>query len=545
VSERQEDPVSDQGSQEGEQQAGGGDPTRRSFMVGGAAIGAAGILAGSRQQRVASGQARLLDDALSVQASPQASLSDIEHVVILMQENRSFDSYFGTLSAVRGFSDPAVPQQSVGGKRYPVFDQFGYQPGTGPDASGYLQPFHLRSNPPLEDGQTTNDISHSWQAQHQSWNGGALDWFMRAHLAADGNQNGPVTMGYFTRQDLAFYYALADAFTVCDGYFCSVLGPTDPNRLMAMSASIDPDGTAGGPVVETFSNRLAEYGKLSWPTMPERLLAAGVGWKVYNDPLGLIGLSPLPYFKAYNNPLSATGRALIARALTPVYPVDFAADVAAGTLPAVSWIMPPLAECEHPAAPPEYGEYLVQQVLSTLVANPDVWAHTVLLVIYDENGGFFDHVPPPAAPAGTAGEYLTGTLPSAASGITGPVGLGFRTPCLVVSPFSRGGYRYSGVLDHTSVLRFIETRFGVTVPNLSGWRRSVTGDMTGALALSKAPDTSVPPLPATSLGDTSVAEQAVLNALAGTEDVGIPYPIPDSNSMPVQETGPARPPVPS
>ena len=115
----------------------------------------------------------------------------------------------------------------------------------------------------------------------------------------------------------------------------------------------------------------------------------------------------------------------------------------------------------------------------------------------------------------------------------------------MISPFSRGGFRYSGELDHTSTLRFIETRFGVSVPNLSAWRRSATGDFTGALALSQTPDTSVPPLPATSLGDTSVAEQAVLNALAGTLDVGIPYPIPSSNSMPAQESTPPRPPVPS
>jgi len=179
------------------------------------------------------------------------------------------------------------------------------------------------------------------------------------------------------------------------------------------------------------------------------------------------------------------------------------------------------------------------------VSNPDVWAQTVFLVVYDENGGFFDHVPPPAPSAGTAGEFLTGTLPSAADGIDGPVGLGFRTPCLVISPFSRGGYRCSATFDHTSTLRFIETRFGVEVPNLSAWRRSVTGDMTAALNLTTSPDNNVPSLPATSIpGDTSVAEQAVLNALAGSLDVGIPYPIPGSNSMPSQETSPARPPVP-
>jgi phospholipase C len=519
-------------------------PNRRRFMVGGAALGAFGAIAGRPSSRLTPAQARLIDDATATSVSGRASLSDIKHVVILMQENRSFDHYFGTMSGVRGFSDPAVPTQTVGGHTYPVFDQFGYQPGTGPDASGYMQPFHLLSNPPLQDGETTNDITHSWGPQHQSWNGGKMDRFMTAHLAADGTQNGPVTMGYFTRADLAFYYALADAFTVCDHYFCSVLGPTDPNRLMWMSASIDPAGTAGGPVVQTFSNPVSEYGKLSWPTMPERLQAAGVSWKVYNDPLGLIGLNVLPFFKAYNNPFSVTGFELVSKGLTPSYPASFAADVKAGTLPSVSWIVPPLAECEHPAAPPEYGEYLVQQILTTLVSNPEVWAQTVFLVVYDENGGFFDHVPPPTAPAGTAGEYLTGPLPAAASGIAGPVGLGFRTPCLVVSPFSRGGYLSSEVFDHTSTLRLIETLFGVEVPNLSAWRRSVTGDMTGALALANPPNTTVPPLPATSLGDTKVAEQAVLNALAGTLDVGIPYPIPTSNSMPSQETAPQRPPVP-
>ena len=521
------------------------ETTRRVFMAGGAAaaLGAAAARAAARAggpSKVTSAQARLLDKVTA--AAGSASLSDVRHIVILMQENRSFDHYFGTLSGVRGFSDPGVLKQA-GGR--PVFDQYGYQPGTGADASGYMQPFRLLNNPPAENGEATNDISHGWVTQHQSWNNGAMDSFVRAHLAADGSTNGPVTMGYFTRSELAFYYALADAFTVCDNYFCSVLGPTDPNRLMAMSAWIDPAGQAGGPVITTATDRVAMTGALNWKTMPEALLEAGVSWKVYNDPTGLLGLGVLSYFKNYTNPLSVTGLELIARGLTPSYPGDFKSDVKNGTLPSVSWIVPPLAECEHPAAPPEWGEYLVQQILSILVSNPAVWAQTVFIVNYDENGGFFDHVPPPAAPAGSAGEYLTGPLPSSAGGIAGPVGLGFRTPCLVISPFSAGGYKYSGVLDHTSTLRLIESRFNVTVPNLSAWRRSVTGDFTGALALANPPVTKVPALPSTSIGsNVAVVEEAVLNALTGTLDVGIPYPLPASNSMPSQETSPARPPVP-
>jgi phospholipase C len=521
--------------------------TRRTFMVAGAAaaagaVGASRIRPGATAGAPTGEQARLLDK-LTASAASNASLSDVKHIVILMQENRSFDHYFGTLSGTRGFSDPKVPRNANG---TPVFDQYGYQPGAGPSTAGYLQPFHLRSNPPAENGEDTNDIAHDWVTQHRAWNGGRLDSFVTAHLAADGAANGPVTMGYFTRSELAFYYALADAFTICDGYHCSVIGPTDPNRVMAISASIDPSGSHGGPVLTTATNRVAMTGKLNWKTMPEALLEAGVSWKVYNDPTGILGLGVLPYFKNYTNPFSITGIELIARGLTPSYPDDFAADVRKGTLPSVSWIVPPLAECEHPAAPPEWGEYLVHQILSTLVANPEVWAQTVFIVNYDENGGFFDHVPPPAAPAGTAGEYLTvAPLPSSAGGVAGPIGLGFRTPALVISPFSAGGYKYSGTLDHTSTLRLIETRFGVTVPNLTAWRRSVTGDFTGALNLTRPPVTAVPALPSTSIGsNVTVVEEAVLNALAGTLDVGIPYPLPAANAMPAQEATPARPPVP-
>ena len=520
-----------------------GRPTRRGVIAGAGALGAAAVLgAGTRVAQPTAAQSRLLETALSASSS-SGSLSDIKHIVILMQENRSFDSYFGTLSGVHGFSDPNVPTQMVGGTTYPVFDQFGFQPGTGASSTGYLQPFRLLTDPPLEEGQTTNDIDHSWAGQHVSWNNGAMDSFIKSHLSTDGATNGPVTMGYFTRADLPFYYALADAFTICDGYHCSVLGPTDPNRLMLMSGSIDPEGVAGGPVVQTFSDPLSAYNTLSWETMPERLLAAGVSWKVYQDPVSQVALNVLPYFKAYNDPLSITGIELIAKGLTPQYLSGFQSDVTNNSLPSVSWIIPPVAECEHPAAPPAFGEYLVQQILSTLTSNPEVWAQTAFIVIYDENGGFFDHVVPPTPPAGTAGEWLS-TLPSAAGGVNGPVGLGFRTPALVISPFTAGGFLYSGTLDHTSVLRLIETRFGVEAPNISAWRRGAVGDFTGAFNFAQAPTTAVPSLPSVSIGDTAAAAEAVLQALAGTLDVGIAYPLPTSNSMPAQETTPARPQVP-
>ncbi|MGP0030710.1 MAG: alkaline phosphatase family protein [Acidimicrobiales bacterium] len=513
--------------------------SRRTVLKGGLALGAAGAVASG----LSSAAGATIERAMAVDPPAGASLNDIEHVVILMQENRSFDHYFGTLSGVRGFSDPDTLTRTVHGQTYTVFDQFGYRPGVGVDPAGFLQPFELEQVFPTENGDCTNDITHEWGPQHQSWHDGAMDDFVVAHLAADGVTNFAPTMGYFTRADLPFYYALADAFTICDQYFCSVLGPTDPNRCMALSASIDPGGTQGGPVLVTqVEGRVAQYGTFTWETMPQRLLDAGVSWKVYNDPTGLALFSPLPYFKAYVDVTTRLGATLTELALTPTYPANLIADVATGNLPQVSWIMGPVTQCEHPATAPQWGENLVQTVLDILTSNPEVWAKTLFILDYDENGGFFDHVPPPTAPPGTAGEYVTvRPLPADAAGIAGPIGLGFRTPCLMMSPLTRGGYVCSEVFDHTSTLRLLETLFGVEVPNLSAWRRSVTGDMTGALALGNPPDLSIPTLPLATLTNPVVDEEVVLNALAGTNDQGVPYPPPTENVMPVQETTPPRP----
>jgi len=460
-------------------------------------------------------------------------LTDIEHVVILIQENRSFDNYFGTYRGVRGFSDRKALKPPGGGS---VFAQPGYnKPGFG----GHLYPFHLDTE--HANGECTNDIDHSWAPQHGYWNGGRMDSFVSEHLKVDGAANGPLTMGYYTREDLRFYYALADAFTLCDKYFCSVLGPTDPNRLYSMTATLDPAGKYGGPHLSTLvSNRQSKAGAYTWRTYPEQLQAHGISWKVYADPDGNAGDNVLVYFKPYT-----TNPQLAANAFTPTFPGTFQADVAAGTLPQVSWVLAPLVDTEHPPAPVEYGEYVTNQVLSTLVSNPKVWEKTVLFVTWDENGGFFDHVRPPTAPHGTRGEYLTvKTLPSDADGIRGPIGLGFRVPLLICSPFARGGFVSSDTFDHTSLLRFLETRFGPEVPNLSEWRRSVTGDLTSALNLAHPPNASVPPLPATSLTDPAVTRSnCPTNAPASEIDEGLPivqtYPVP-RNHMPKQEAGTAK-----
>ena len=454
----------------------------------------------------------------------------MDHVVFLMLENRSFDHYFGSYPGVRGFDDH--PPGSPG-----VFAQS--WPG---GSTSSLLPFHLDTSSGR--GECSTDLSHAWELQHKCWNGGAMDRFVATHTSVEGEgpANGVLTMGYYTRRDLDFYYALADAFTICDGYHCSVMGPTGPNRLHAVSGTIHARGHAGGPVVENQTDQFT----LHWQTMPERLQAAGVSWKTYNptgakyqptDPYAIVvSDNILLSFARYQDPSTELHR----RAFRPLFPTDFAADVRNGTLPQVSWLIPPDGYDEHPPAPPALGMSYVHQVLDILTGNPQVWSRTVLFVMYDENDGFFDHVPPPVPPAGTAGEFLTGPLPPSAGGIAGPVGLGFRVPMLVVSPFSRGGNVCSETFDHTSQLRFLESRFGVPAPNISTWRRSVTGDLTATLQLG-ALDVTIPSLPVTSgLADPSVASQCTSAEIAGASVQAIVYPPPSTQVMPVQEPGSRR-----
>ncbi|HET6874182.1 MAG TPA: alkaline phosphatase family protein, partial [Acidimicrobiales bacterium] len=551
----------------------GPNVSRRRFLsLAGAAAGAMAL------------PGALLDRALAVSPAG-SSLRDVKHVVMLMQENRSFDHYFGTMAGVRGFGDRTSYRSYRGGPATnpsAIFDQTTMHNGKplleiGGDA--HLRPFELVSNPPTVNGQTINDITHDWGPQHMAWNNGAMDQWAVQHLLNDGTarwqvgagpgglpepgtSSAPVgieTMGYYREADsMEFYRALARNFTICDGYHCSVIGPTDPNRLMWMSGSLGAHSKdKGGPVLTTYvSGRQNMYGTLNWPTMPEVLNDHGVSWKVYQDPTSNALFNVLTYFENFTKSASEQNASL---GLAPVYPAEFAADVAAGTLPAVSWIMPPAPFCEHPATAPSYGEYLVSQILSTLVSNPEVWAQTVFLVVYDENGGFFDHVAPPTPgpmvtklsqlPAGAHpggvydGEYVTtldptngaGGPPTDWDGILGPVGLGFRTPTLVISPFSAGGYVCHDTFDHISTLKFVERIFlppgtimGKHGLHVSPWRYQTVGDLTSALPTLAHPVKAVPDLPATSATDPDLMEQNLLGSL-GTTDYGPAYPVPTRN----------------
>jgi len=277
--------------------------------------------------------------------------------------------------------------------------------------------------------------------------------------------------------------------------------------------------------------------------MPEVLQDKGVSWKIYQPPgtsvgnsLALaLGFNVMLYFSQV---VKQPNSAVFQKAFLPSWPADFVSDVKKGTLPAVSWILPPIAYSEHPNSSPIAGQWFTNQVLRTLQSNPKLWSRTVLFVNYDENGGFFDHVAPLTAPPATAGEYVTAhPLPADAGAVNGPIGLGFRVPMIVVSPFSAGGWIDSTRFDHTSTLRFLESRFGVEVPNLSAWRRKSVGDLTTTLGFS-SPDRRRPSLPATNLalGPDCPTPQNLLPFLTAPE----PIDVPPNQRLPTQERGRRR-----
>jgi phospholipase C len=476
--------------------------------------------------------ARVLEKVL---AAPTACgpLTDIEHVVIFMNENRSFDSYFGTYRGVKGFHSKALPLNDGSGKN--IFAQ----PFPGPAGEpygGHLLPFRFDTT---NGGDCVNDIAHDWKAMHECWNNGALDGWVDAHLKANP-QDGHNVMGYYTRQDLPFFHALADNFTICDRYFCSVIGQTDPNRLYSMSATVDLDATSGPSLETQVANRGQYFGTFTWRTYPEQLQDAGISWKIYSTPDGDAGDGVLHYFKAYEE-----NAQLAANAFAPRFPNDFLADCAAGTLPQVSWVLASLVDSEHPPAPVTYGEVALSEALNALVSNQALWEKTALFYTYDENGGFFDHVPPPTPPEGTPGEYLHNLPDASIGGPKGPIGLGFRVPMLVISPYARGGLACGHTFDHTSTLRFLESRFGPPVPNLSKWRRRHTGDLTQAFNFGAPADPSVPTLPTPSRADTRVILSDCPTQAPDVGSEGFPtvkrYPLPTPpQAMPSQERGKRR-----
>jgi phospholipase C len=317
-----------------------------------------------------------------------------------------------------------------------------------------------------------------------------------------------------------------------------------------MSGMIDPQGKFGGPLLDNNDavggDLPPQWDLLTWTTYPERLQAAGVSWQVYqqgtsvSDPLnGNYGTNMLMNFEQYIN--APAGSPLQLRANTARTLVDLKNDVLANKLPQVSWLLAPGLFSEHPNNTPGYGATYIAQILDALTSNPEVWSKTAFFLIYDENDGFFDHIAPPQPPTNrsqglstvdvsleihTAVNSQRGAIYTA-DGL--PYGMGPRVPMIGISPWTKGGYVCSQVFDHTSVIRFIEQRFGVQEPNITPWRRAVSGDLLSCFDFS-TPDAAVPTLPNTS------SFQALADASCMRPQATVPAN-PNPESITAQEAG--------
>lgn len=477
------------------------------------------------------------------------TIKDLKHIVILMQENRGFDHYFGTMRGVRGYGD-----------RFPVPLESGKPVWFQSNGERELTPFHM--DPQAFNALLAPSTPHSYSDSQAAWNQGKFGYWPK--FKRDNS------MGYYRREDIPFQFALAEAFTLCDNYYCSITTGTDPNRITFWSGSnFNPELAAqgvnctdadsepnnlrcwiGNPETDKWPVPGYTYrgSAFHWPTLPEVLEAAGVSWRIYQDPNdnwtgAMHGCLAFDSFRT-----AEPGSAIYEQGMSHWSLADLAEHVRNGTLPQVSWILPSRDFSEHPGAPssPQKGGHFTEQVLDALTANPEIWSRSVLFITFDENDGLFDHVPPPAPPsynpdgtlAGKATLRLDGEYfhdhenryidpEDKTSGNIRPFGLSARIPMYVVSPWSKGGWVDSQVHDHTSMALFLEQRFDLTVPTVSPWHRAVCGDLTSAFDFTQAGDATFPVLPATGNFAEIEAQQSALP----------PYAAPDQHQPLFQERG--------
>lgn len=530
--------------------------------------------------------------ALTIEPAALSTFYDAEHVVILMQENRSFDHAFGSLKGVRGFLDKRAFVKQDG---HSVFFQKN-------DAGKYASPKRLD----LRNTKSTwmSSLPHSWSDQQKALNKGKYDQWLQSK--ASGNkeyQNIPLTLGYYNREDLPFYYQLADAFTIFDQYFSSSLTGTTPNRLFHWSGTIREQ--QNGKAKANVFNENIDYEKAKqarWKSFPEILEEQNISWKIYQNeislPKGMSGEqeawlsnftdNPIEWFSKYNvkfskgyyqnipniinylkqeiekkpdqkvrlesiiaelkedqvkyhpdnySKLSQQEKNLHEKAFTTnsddpdfwnveigqdengerlVVPKgdvlhQFRKDVEEKKLPLVSWLIAPEHFSDHPGSP-WYGAWYISEVLNILTKDPETWKKTIFIINYDENDGYFDHVLPFAPPINPSQpvdmnskegaeyvsknqEYMTTQPLKEYEKIEGTVGLGYRVPMIIASPWTKGGFVNSEVSDHTSVLQFLEKfiqkkyKKDVTIDNISDWRRAICGDLTSAF---NSPNVKVP-----------------------------------------------------
>lgn len=537
--------------------------------------------------------------ALAIDPKTGSTYLDAEHIVILMQENRSFDHCFGSLKGVRGFNDPRAidlpnknkvwMQTNAAGKTYAPF----------------------RLDIAATKATWMGSLPHSWSNQVNARNDGKFDeWLNVKQSGTPEYADKPLTLGYHNREDLPFNYALADAFTVCDQNFCSSLTGTNPNRLYFWSGTIREQQNENSQA--NVWNEDMDYGTLNWKTFPERLEENDISWKCYQNEMSIdVGFegeedpwlanfqdNPLEFFSQYNihlhpkhldqlrkkladlpgeidalkNQVLALPagdanidhlkkqlkqkeldykntkerehllepgqfeklskhdqnihlKAFSTNANDPGYHQltelsyddngiprsmkvpkgdvlhQFREDVNGGKLPMVSWLTAPENFSDHPSAP-WYGAWYASEVMDILTKDPEVWKKTIFIMTYDENDGYFDHVPPFTAPHShkegtgkvskgidTRSEYVTSDQEMSRKGFPEDykrecaIGLGFRVPMVIASPWSRGGWVNSEVFDHTSTLQFLEdflskkTGKKIEETNISDWRRNFCGDL--------------------------------------------------------------------
>ncbi len=532
----------------------------------------------------------VIQKALAINPALGSTFYDAEHIVFLMQENRSFDHQLGTLQGVRGFNDPRAISLPDNNKVWLQTNKEGETFG----------PFHLD----VKDTKVAwmGSLPHGWSDQTDAMNNGKYDkWLDTKKARNKAYANMPLTMGYCDRSDFPFYYSLADAFTVCDHNFCSSITGTHPNRHYWMTGTVrDRNEVAAMAHLWNVSNY--DYPELDWTTYPERLEENGVSWKVYQNELSMgyglkgeesawlsnFGTNVLEYFKQYNvrlheggianlqtkrenilkqiadlekqpvddkttqrltaakkvlanieiaqgkytkdsfDNLSKHDKALNDRAFaTNVNDPDyheldslkyndkgterelkvpkgdvfhqFRADVKNGTLPTVSWLMPPAHFSDHPGQP-WFGPWYVSEAMEILLQNPEVWKKTIFIITYDENDGYFDHMPPYVVPnpykenTGKVSSGIDPKLdfvtkaqqhnPSANENNIreSAIGLGYRVPMIIASPWTRGGFVCSEIFDHTSSLQFLENFLEkklnkkIKEENITQWRRTICGE---------------------------------------------------------------------
>ncbi len=539
------------------------------------------LAAGTGVMKVMPMSIQAIQRARAIDPDWGTTFKDAEHVVLLMQENRSFDHLFGSLQGVRGFNDPRTV-------RLPNHNLSWLQ--TNDKGETYL-PYRLD----IKNSKVTwmGGLPHQWGDQVEARNNGRYDKWLEAK-SYDGKT--PFTLGYYNREDLPFYYALADSFTISDQHFCSSLTGTTPNRLYYWTGTVRKEQKAESPA--NISNSFVNYSNpASWKTFPEILEEEGISWKIYQNELSVgVGLeseemawlenftnNPIEWFSQFHvrfhpahvaylkkraeqlrkeleevqkgrekeeilkavkslqkdidafsaehfKKLSEREQSIHKKAFTtnrndpyyhemidlkyedngedrdlkipkgdPLY--QFREDVKNGELPLVSWLIGSQRFSDHPSSP-MFGAWYVSEAIKILTENPEVWKKTIFILTYDENDGYFDHIPPFTAPnpedrstgfcssgIDSGLEFITKSQVKALKGgpkdpgRVSPIGMGYRVPFLVASPWSRGGKVNSQLSDNTSVLIFLEKflsyKTGKTIKtdNISEWRRAITSDL--------------------------------------------------------------------